>query len=119
MLGSPNPVALAQFYSELLGWEISNSEPDWVTMAMRDGQGAITHSNLAFQLEEDHERPVWPGQAGAQQMQVHLDIGVRDVAAATEDAIALGAQLAEFQPQSDVRVMLDPDGHPFCLYLNV
>ena len=24
--------------------------------------------------------------------------------------------LAEFQPQDDVRVFYDPDGHPFCLY---
>jgi len=25
--------------------------------------------------------------------------------------------LADFQPQDDVRVHVDPDGHPFCLYL--
>jgi Glyoxalase-like domain len=24
---------------------------------------------------------------------------------------------AEFQPQEDVRVYLDPAGHPFCLYV--
>ena len=24
--------------------------------------------------------------------------------------------LARFQPQADVRVFYDPDGHPFCLY---
>jgi hypothetical protein len=24
--------------------------------------------------------------------------------------------VAEFQPQEDVRVCLDPAGHPFCLY---
>jgi len=24
--------------------------------------------------------------------------------------------LADFQPQEDVRVCLDPAGHPFCLY---
>ena len=24
-------------------------------------------------------------------------------------------ELADFQPQDDVRVLLDPDGHPFCL----
>jgi hypothetical protein len=23
---------------------------------------------------------------------------------------------AEHQPQADIRVMLDPAGHPFCLY---
>ena len=32
--------------------------------------------------------------------------------------MGLGATLAEFQPQDDVRVMLDPAGHPFCLYLD-
>jgi hypothetical protein len=32
-------------------------------------------------------------------------------------AVELGARQADFQPQDDVRVMLDPDGHPFCLYL--
>ena len=26
------------------------------------------------------------------------------------------ATLADFQPQKDVRVLLDPAGHPFCLY---
>jgi hypothetical protein len=51
-------------------------------------------------------------------MQVHLDVGVADVAAAVEDAVALGARLADHQPQDDVRVMLDPVGHPFCLYLD-
>ena len=28
-----------------------------------------------------------------------------------------GATLADFQPQEDVRVYLDPAGHPFCLFL--
>jgi hypothetical protein len=32
-------------------------------------------------------------------------------------AVAQGATLAGFQPQDDVRVCLDPAGHPFCLYL--
>jgi hypothetical protein len=31
-------------------------------------------------------------------------------------AVAVGAVLAEFQPQQKVRVYLDPDGHPFCLW---
>lgn len=51
-------------------------------------------------------------------MQFHLDVGVLDVQVAAEDAVALGAVLADFQPQDDVRVLLDPDGHPFCLYLD-
>ena len=34
-----------------------------------------------------------------------------------ENADDLGATLAEFQPQDDVRVCLDPAGHPFCLFV--
>jgi len=30
---------------------------------------------------------------------------------------ACGAVLAESQPQDDVRVLFDPSGHPFCLFL--
>ncbi len=48
---------------------------------------------------------------------MHLEIGVRDLPAALEHALACGATLAAFQPQEDVRVCLDPDGHPFCLWL--
>jgi len=116
VLGSPNPRKLAGFYRDLLGWQISGDEPTWVTMQLRDAEGNGIPANLAFQLEEIYERPVWPSAEGKQQMQFHLDIGVKDVAAAVEDAQALGAELATFQPQADVRVMLDPDGHPFCLY---
>lgn len=32
-------------------------------------------------------------------------------------AQACGASLAAYQPQPDVRVYLDPAGHPFCLFL--
>ena len=61
-------------------------------------------------------RPVWPTAEGAQQMMLHLDFEVSDLALAVADALALGAQEADFQPQDDVRVMFDPAGHPFCLY---
>lgn len=32
--------------------------------------------------------------------------------------VGVGARLHPVQPQDDVRVMLDPTGHPFCLYLS-
>jgi hypothetical protein len=51
-------------------------------------------------------------------MMIHLDIEVRDLDAAGAHAQRLGATLAEFQPQKDVRVWLDPVGHPFCLWVN-
>jgi hypothetical protein len=47
---------------------------------------------------------------------MHLDIEVDDLDAAVEHAVELGATVASYQPQDDVRVLLDPAGHPFCLY---
>ena len=75
-------------------------------------------ANLAFQTEALYERPTWPAMIGKQQMMMHLDIGATDLEAAVYDAVALGAELHVHQPQDDVRVMLDPAGHPFCLYVD-
>ena len=61
--------------------------------------------------------PAWPAGPGDPRMQLHLDVRVDDLAAAVDFARSLGAVQAEFQPQDDVRVMLDPAGHPFCLYV--
>jgi Glyoxalase-like domain len=49
-------------------------------------------------------------------MSMHLDIEVDDLDVAGAPAVEAGATLAEFQPQDDVRVYLDPAGHPFCLF---
>lgn len=111
VLGGPDPRALAAFYQRLLGWEIGTDEPDWVTLRA-PGSG----SGLAFQTEEAHVPPVWPAGPGDQQMMVHLDIHVDDLESAGAHAIAAGAVLAGYQPQTDVRVYLDPAGHPFCLW---
>jgi hypothetical protein len=48
---------------------------------------------------------------------IHLDIRVDDLDAAVAHALAAGARLAEHQPRSDLRIMLGPAGHPFCLCL--
>lgn len=111
-LDSPNPPALARFYAALLGWPISREEPTWVVLRNPDGG-----TGLNVQKEDIHVRPVWPAQAGQQQMQAHLEIMVDDLESASAHARACGATLADFQPQETVRVHLDPDGHPFCLYL--
>ena len=71
---------------------------------------------LSFQLEGGHVPPLWPGGRGDQQMQAHLDIGVDLLAAGVARAIDLGATLAANQPQDDVRVLIDPAGHPFCIF---
>ena len=109
---APDPRALADFYRRLLGWEVSADEPDWVKI-VPPGGGA----GLSFQTESRYVRPVWPAGPGDQQMQVHLDIGVDDLDVAGREAVRAGAVLADHQPQEDVRVYLDPVGHPFCLFL--
>ena len=108
----PDPKGLALSYQRLLGWPIGTDEPDWVTLRPEDG-GA----GLSFQREPAYVRPTWPSTADAQQMMAHLDIRVDDLDAAVTHAVAAGASVADFQPQDDVRVCLDPDGHPFCLYV--
>ena len=115
ILGTPDPPGLGRFYQGLLGGELDEGDPTFVTLLVRP----TDTTSLAFQLEPDHVPPAWPTPgSGDQQMQVHLDVGVSSVAEAVEDAVALGALPAGFQPQDDVRVMLDPAGHPFCLYLD-
>ena len=50
--------------------------------------------------------------------QANAIVMVDDLDTASAHAIELGAPLADSQPQSNVRVHLDPAGHPFCLYVD-
>nr|WP_142060639.1 VOC family protein [Pseudonocardia kunmingensis] len=113
VLDAPDPRGLARFYQQLFGWPIVDDEPDWVTLRPPGGG-----PGLSFQLEELYERPAWPAERERQQMMLHLDIEVEDLDAAVAHALAAGATLAEFQPQEQVRVVLDPVGHPFCFFVN-
>jgi predicted enzyme related to lactoylglutathione lyase len=113
VLNAPDARALAYFYRDLFGWSLAADEPGWCTIRIPEA-----HANLAFQAETLYERPTWPATTRKQQMMMHLDIGVTDLEAAVHDAIALRAELHVHQPQDDVRVMLDPAGHPFCLYVD-
>jgi predicted enzyme related to lactoylglutathione lyase len=113
VLDAPDARALARFYVELLEWEVYSEEPSFVTIAPRDGVAYI-----GFQTSPEYVRPVWPPVEGRQQMMLHLDLEVSDLQAAAAHAVELGAELAEHQPQENVRVMLDPVGHPFCLYVD-
>jgi catechol 2,3-dioxygenase-like lactoylglutathione lyase family enzyme len=105
--------AMAAFYEQLLGWEPTLSEPGWVLMPDPDGG-----TGLSFQAELDYREPTWPERATGQDKMLHLDIRVDDLDAAVQRAVSAGARLAEFQPQERVRVLLDPAGHPFCLFLD-
>jgi catechol 2,3-dioxygenase-like lactoylglutathione lyase family enzyme len=113
VLDSPDARALAAFYRDLLGWAVRDDEPGWVVLTAPSGQ-----TNLSFQTENAYVRPVWPSGRGQPQMMLHLDFKVDDLEAATAYAQRIGAVLADYQPQDDVRVLLDPAGHPFCLWID-
>jgi catechol 2,3-dioxygenase-like lactoylglutathione lyase family enzyme len=105
--------AMADFYRRLLGWEVTFQEPEWVLM--RDPAGG---TGLSFQADPAYRAPTWPEHPTGQDKMLHLDIKVDDLESAVDHALASGARLAEYQPQARVRVMLDPAGHPFCLFLD-
>jgi len=111
-LGASDAVRLAAFYQALLGGETVTDDEGWIVL--RTPNSGVS---LAFQREDDYRRPVWPELPGQQQMMVHLEIEVDDLSAGLAHALACGAVLADHQPQDDVRVCLDPAGHPFCLWV--
>jgi catechol-2,3-dioxygenase len=113
VLDSPDARELAGFYQRLLGWQVQQDEPGWVKLASPEGG-----PGLSFQTEAAYRRPSWPSDPARQQMMIHLDIKVDDLDEAGRHAVAAGAVLADYQPQDDVRVYLDPAGHPFCLFLH-
>jgi predicted enzyme related to lactoylglutathione lyase len=113
VLDAPDARELADFYRRLLGWEVFQDEAGWVSLREPGGT-----SRLSFQTEQRYRRPAWPAASDAQLMMAHLDIEVDDLPAELARAVAEGAEVAEFQPQEQVRVCLDPAGHPFCLWVN-
>jgi predicted enzyme related to lactoylglutathione lyase len=114
VLDAPDGPALAEFYARLLGWQTFGDDAGFRSVAPTPDAGY----NLACQTEEQYVRPVWPATPGQPQMSMHLDIEVDDLDEAVAHAEGCGAELASHQPQTSVRVMLDPAGHPFCLYLD-
>jgi catechol 2,3-dioxygenase-like lactoylglutathione lyase family enzyme len=103
ILDCPDPSALANFYSELLGLPVTYQSDDWVVVAVDKFS-----SGLAFQLAPCHRRPTWPDPAVQQQF--HLDIAVENPASSGTLVLALGADKLDGED-----VYADPAGHPFCL----
>jgi predicted enzyme related to lactoylglutathione lyase len=110
---APDPSALAAFYSDLLGWSIGHEEPG--TTVLLAPQGSVY---IVFQRADDYRPPVWPPADGEQRPMMHFDFQVADLDEAIAEAVARGATVAAYQPQENVRVLLDPAGHPFCLCLD-
>ena len=103
VLDCPDPRSSATFWSEVLGQPVTYDSEDFVVVSVDDHT-----SGLAFQLAPDHRAPTWPDPAVPQQ--IHLDVMVDDLEAASERVVELGAV-----PLGGDHVFADPAGHPFCL----
>ena len=99
----PEPLDLARFYSALLGLPITYRDDDFAVVSTSNRA-----SGLAFQRAPGNPAPTWPDPAVPQQ--IHHDVMVEDVAAATPHVLALGATALAGDD-----VFADPAGHPFCL----
>jgi predicted enzyme related to lactoylglutathione lyase len=108
------PLELAKFYAELLGWIIPFSDDEYVSIAPPEVKYG-GYPTILFQKVEGYIPPVWPDTPGKQRQMAHLDFAVNDVEKAVEYALKCGARVAEKQFSDGWRVMLDPAGHPFCL----
>ena len=108
VLDTDDPPQLAEFYTTLLGWQVEETEDDWITI------GGDSGTKIAFQLALNHKPPTWPDNAVPQQF--HLDLQVDDLDAAAAYAESIGGRRAANGDHSpNWIVFLDPSGHPFCL----
>lgn len=109
--------ALAAFYCGLLGWKVSARDgAGWIQV--QDPSGGV---GLNFQADERYEQPVWPEEPRKQAKMMHFEVLVDDIEAGVAAAVSAGGREAPNQPadrdSSRLRVMLDPAGHPLCLFV--
>jgi len=108
---------MARFYEQLLGFEVTELGPRWAQL--HDPAGEV---HLNIQGEDGYEAPTWPERPGEQAKMLHLEVEVDDLEAALATALAAGGSEAPWQPpdrdQDRLRIVLDPAGHPLCLFLH-
>jgi Glyoxalase-like domain len=95
------PPALAEWWGRLVGGAVSVDS---------DGDASLlTESGLVIDFLRVPE-------AKRVKNRIHLDLRTTDVAAATEQAVALGATLADdIYDGGSWQVLRDPEGNEFCL----
>ncbi|MDR0491091.1 MAG: VOC family protein [Oscillospiraceae bacterium] len=106
------PERLREFYANVSGWE---------KQTMFDCPALITGTGLAILFmgcDFEYTPPIWPEESGKQQKQMHFNFGVDDLISGVDEATKFGAIKAEHQYGEHYVVMIDPEGHPFCLCQN-
>ncbi|MCP3785176.1 VOC family protein [Micromonospora sp. A3M-1-15] len=104
-IDAPDASALARFYANLAGMQITYDGPEGALIA---GGG----KSLIFQQISAYNPPRWPDPAYPQQ--AHLDLLVDDLDAGEARALELGGRRLSADGER-FRVFADPAGHPFCL----
>ncbi|WP_396933322.1 VOC family protein [Mycolicibacterium sp.] len=108
VLDCRDPRALAAFYADVIGGEVTVQDDTWVVLTDPSGR------RLAFQYSPEHEPPTFPDPRGSQQF--HLDIEVDDPDAASRAVVEAGAtRVTDAVGENTFRVFRDPAGHTFCL----
>jgi catechol 2,3-dioxygenase-like lactoylglutathione lyase family enzyme len=109
---------VARFYERLLGFTVGDLGPYWAQLWDRAGG---VHLNIQGTPGGGYTPPTWPEQPGEQAKMLHFEIEVDDLDAAVATALEAGGSQAPWQPPARdparIRVMLDPAGHPVCLFL--
>ena len=107
---------MARFYERLLGFQPSEVGPRWAQLW--DPEGGV---HLNIQGEEWYQPPTWPESPGELTKMMHFEVQVDDLEAAVATALEAGGTECPWQPpdrdSSRIRIMLDPAGHPLCLFL--
>lgn len=104
-IDAPDASALAHFYADLTGMEVTYDGPEGAFLA---GAG----KSLMFQQVDDYNPPRWPDPEYPQQ--AHLDLLVDDLDSGESRAVELGARRLSAGGER-FRVFADPAGHLFCL----
>ena len=108
---------MARFYEQVLGFTpVGDSGPRWAQLS-----DPASGFHLNIQGMPGYVPPTWPEQPEQQAKMMHFEVEVDDLEAAVALVIGAGGTQAPWQPPTRnparIRIMLDPAGHPFCLFL--
>ena len=104
-----DPAALARFWAEVLGWRITDEEPDEVVVEPPAGspEDGVAPDLLFLAVPEGK----------SVKNRLHLDLRPEDQAAEVARIEALGATRVDIGQGPDVTwvVLADPEGNEFCV----